>query len=123
MGKKIFIEVSGKTLTAELNETRTAELFSDTLPSRIIMQRWGDEYYGDIGLSVEPSEDARAEMEIGELAIWPDGRALCIFFGPTPSSVDEKPRAISPVNPVGRVLGDVSFLKGLADQIEIEVKY
>jgi hypothetical protein len=122
MGKKICIEVSGKTLNAELNDTRTAELFYDTLPTRITMRRWGDEYYGDIGLSVEPAGDARAEMEIGELAIWPDGKALCIFFGPTPSSVDEKPRAISPVNPVGKVLGDVSFLKGLPEQIEIECK-
>jgi hypothetical protein len=123
MGKKIFIEVSGKTLNAELNDTHTAKLFYDTLPSRITMRRWGDEYYGDIGLSVETSEDARADMEIGELAIWPDGKALCIFFGPTPSSIDEKPRAISPVNPVGRALDDVSFLKGLPEQIEIEVKY
>ena len=122
MGKKITIEVSGKTLSAELNGTRTAELFYDTLPSRISMRRWGDEYYGDIGLNVERSEDARADMEIGEIAIWPEGNALCIFFGPTPASVDEKPRAISPVNPVGKVLDDVSFLKRLPERIEIECK-
>jgi len=122
MGRKIAIEVSGKTLSAELNSTRTAELLFDTLPSRISMRRWGDEYYGDIGLIVEAAEDARAEMEIGELAIWPEGNALCIFFGPTPASVDEKPRAISPVNPVGVILDDVSFLKGLPERIEIDLK-
>ncbi len=49
MGKKITIEVSGKTLNAELNDTRTAELFYDTLPARITMRRWGDEYYRDSG--------------------------------------------------------------------------
>ena len=41
MGRKIAIEVSGKTLSAELNGTQTAELFFDTLPSRISMRRWG----------------------------------------------------------------------------------
>jgi hypothetical protein len=122
MGRKIAIEISGKTLGAELNGTRTAELFFDTLPSRISLRRGGDEYYGDIGLEVDAAGDARAEMEIGELAIWPEGNALCIFFGPTPASVDEKPRAISPVNPVGVVLDDVSFLKGLPERIEIECK-
>jgi hypothetical protein len=34
------------------------------------------------------------------------GNAFCIFFGPTPVSVDERPRAYSPVNILGRVLGD-----------------
>jgi hypothetical protein len=93
-----------------------------TLPLRVTMRRWGDEYYGDIGLEVDAASDARAEMEIGELAIWPEGNALCIFFGLTPASVDENPRAISPVNPVGKVLDDVSFLKGLPERIEIECK-
>jgi hypothetical protein len=85
------------------------------------MQRWGDEYYGDCGIQVKRAEDARAEMEVGELAIWPDGNALCIFFGPTPASLDEKPRAISPVNPIGKAEGDVSLLKDLPESIEIEV--
>jgi len=36
------------------------------------------------------------------------GSAFCIFFGPTPASTGEKPRAASPVNVVGRVLGDAT---------------
>ena len=61
-------------------------------------------------------------MEVGELAIWPDGNALCIFFGPTPASTDEKPKAISPVNPIGMIEGDVSFLKGLSHSVEVEIE-
>ena len=122
MEKKIQINVSGKGFECALNKTPTADMFYDMLPKKIRMQRWGDEYYGDCGINVNRSADARAEMEIGELAIWPDGNALCIFFGPTPASSDEKPQAISPVNPIGKINADVSFLKELPGGIEVEVK-
>ena len=40
---------------------------------------------------------------MGDVCYWPQGEALCIFFGPTPASTDEKPRAASPVTVVGRI--------------------
>jgi hypothetical protein len=43
--------------------------------------------------------------------IWPAGSAFCIFFGPTPVSKTEKPRAYSPVNILGKIEGDVSPLR------------
>jgi hypothetical protein len=42
---------------------------------------------------------------------WPVGHALCIFFGPTPTNVGERPRAYSPVNIPGRVVGDATHLR------------
>ena len=50
-------------------------------------------------------------MEIGEFGYWPVGRAFCIFFGPTPVSTGENPRAASPVNPIGRLLEDPAPLR------------
>ena len=42
----------------------------------------------------------------------PRASAFCIFFGRTPASVDDAPRAASPVNPLGSVAGDPKdFLK------------
>jgi hypothetical protein len=61
----------------------------------------------------EQASDARAEVEVGELGYWPVGHAFCIFFGPTPASTDERPRAYSPVNILGRVLGDATQLRGV----------
>lgn len=61
-------------------------------------------------MSVEESPDARLDMEVGELAYWPPGNAFCIFFGRTPASTEEAPRAASNVNPVGRILGEATLL-------------
>jgi hypothetical protein len=122
MEKKIKIRIGGKEINASLNDSDTAADFYDLLPLTISMQRWGDEYYGDCGLKADTAEDARADMEIGELAIWPGGNALCIFFGPTPVSISENPRAISPVNPIGRAEQPVDWLKKLGGSIDIEVE-
>lgn len=88
------------------------------------MTRWGEEYYGDIGEPLGAIEEsgAREEVEVGEIAWWPPGNAFCIFFGPTPASIDEKPRAASAVNPVGIIEGDLAALKDLAHSIEVTLE-
>jgi hypothetical protein len=86
------------------------------------MSRWGDEYYGDCGVSVEEGPEARELMEVGEVAIWPPGSALCIFFGPTPASTGEEPRAASKVNPIGRISSGVEVLKKLGPSIQVRVE-
>jgi hypothetical protein len=122
MGGKIKFRIEDRTFTASLNESETATLFYDLLPLTISMQRWGDEYYGNCGLSMSQAPDARQDMEVGELAIWPAGSAICIFFGPTPSSTSQKPRAISPVNPIGRIDGPSEWLKALGGSVTAEVE-
>jgi hypothetical protein len=47
---------------------------------------WGEEIYFPISLSSEGDPDAREEVEVGTVAYWPPGDALCLFFGPTPAS-------------------------------------
>ena len=66
------------------------------LPFRSIVHRWGDEVYFNAPFHSEKEEDARADMEVGEVAFWPDGDAIAVFFGPTPVSTDGRPRAYSP---------------------------
>jgi len=122
MDKKIKMHIIDRDVTAVLNSSRTAASFYDLLPLKISMQRWGDEYYGDCGLKTDIEEGARAEMEVGELAIWPSGSALCIFFGPTPVSSSDKPMAISPVNPIGKMEGSVGWLKKLGGAVDITVE-
>lgn len=109
-------------LSAELNDSSTARKLVSLLPLEFSMSRWGDEYYGDCGIRAVLSEDAKDVMEIGELAVWPTGNALCIFFGPTPASEGNEPRAVSPVNPVGRLLDNPENLKDLGSSIHVKIE-
>jgi hypothetical protein len=122
MSRSIRIVIGDNEVRAALNESQTAKALQELLPLEISMSRWGDEYYGDCGLSAPLEPEARAEMEVGELAYWPQGSALCIFFGPTPASVGEEPRAVSPVNPLGMIEGDVGFLKSLPAGVSVRVE-
>ena len=67
-------------------------------------------------------ENGRKEMEVGEVAYWPQGKAFCLFFGPTPVSKGERPEAFSPVTPLGRVVGDVETLKWLGDRTRVRLE-
>jgi hypothetical protein len=118
----IKIRAGGLELSAELNDSPSAKKLISLLPLQFNMSRWGDEYYGDCGIKVELSSDARDVMEKGELAVWPTGSALCIFFGPTPVSKGNEPRAVSPVNPVGKLIDSPEVLKKLGSSINVRIE-
>jgi hypothetical protein len=119
---KINISVGKVSLAAELLDTPTATRILDALPIEGSANVWGDEIYFDIPLSLEQEPDARADVAVGDLAYWPAGQAFCIFFGPTPVSTGDLPRAYSPVNVFGRILGDARQLKGISGGIPVKVK-
>ena len=122
MPRQIHI-ISGEVkLSAELNDSPSAKALIKKLPLKFRMSRWGDEYYGDCGLAVEEEPQARTLMEVGELAVWPPGSALCIFFGPTPASTGSEPIAASKVNPIGRVTSQLDSLKKLGSSILVRVE-
>jgi len=98
-------------MEAELNDSSTARMIWGALPITGRANTWGDEIYFEIPVRVEQAPDARADVEVGELGYWPVGRAFCIFFGPTPASTGDQPRAASPVNVVGHVLGDAAAFR------------
>ncbi|MGB5421331.1 MAG: cyclophilin-like fold protein [Desulfobacterales bacterium] len=117
----IIISVGDICVDAELDTSATAVRILEALPFESTVNTWGNEIYFTIPVAMQQEPDARAEVEIGELAYWPMGKAFCIFFGPTPVSRDEKPRAYSPVNVFGRVKGDATVLKGIANGARISV--
>jgi hypothetical protein len=122
MGQKIKIVIGGESIPAELNDSATAALLAEKLPVTVSLSRWGDEYYGSCGVNTSLDSDAREIMEVGELAYWPPGNALCIFFGPTPASTDGRPRAASAANPIGMITGDPSVFGGFGGSITAEVR-
>jgi len=101
---KIRIIFPNLELKAELNQSKTARLIYNALPIESYVQRWGEEIYFEIPVKAELEKDARAEVEPGELGYWCAGSSFCIFFGPTPASKNDKPKAYEPVNIIGRLL-------------------
>ncbi|MEC9009238.1 MAG: cyclophilin-like fold protein [Planctomycetota bacterium] len=113
MSHIIRLRVGELEYEAQLNESETAQAIYDALPIECIGSRWGDEYYSRIDVQMTEADDARSEMAVGELAYWPPGTAFCIFFGPTPASFGDEPRAASSVNPIGHISEDCSELNEL----------
>lgn len=104
--------------TEDAPETRAA--LADTLPVAGDAVRWGDECYFDVALEVPP-ENASEVVPEGAIAYWPAGEKLCLFWGPTPASHGNEPRAAAPVNVVARVVdtGPLADLEGGA-RVQLE---
>lgn len=89
-------------LNATLAETETGKAIWKALPIESTVNTWGDEIYFTIPVDVEQEPMARDVLQLGELAYWPPGTALCIFFGRTPASRGpDEIRAASAVNVCG----------------------
>ncbi len=108
---KIKIITKYGEVNAELNGTETAKEIYDNLPIEGEANVWGEEIYFKIPVSRETEEPKKRTMEIGDLAYWSEGKAFCIFFGKTPASIDENPRAISDVTFLGRAKNIEMFKK------------
>lgn len=119
MATKIIIEAGKCRIEAELSDTAAAQKIGNALPLSANMSRWGDEYYGSVGVDIPEDSTGKELMKIGEIAYWPPGKALCIFFGPTPASTDERPKAASTVLPVGIATAGLECLKGLGARVKM----
>ena len=118
---KIVITAGAIAMEAELNDSPTARKIWDALPIEGRANTWGDEIYFEIPVKAGQEPDAREEVAVGELGYWPVGHAFCIFFGPTPASTDERPRAYSPVNIVGRVAGDAAQFRAVKNDAKASI--
>jgi len=118
----IRITVGDLTFDAELNDTNAAGAVYRALPLAASVNRWGDEIYFMTSIGAEQGDEMRDILEPGELAYWPPSKAFCIFWGPTPASVNDEPRAASDVVPIGQVTGDLSRLPESRDGQPIRIE-
>jgi len=99
---RIFVD--GQELTASWSDKNeaTRDAIADALPLEGEATRWGDELYFDTDVDVPP-EETQTEVPVGAVAYWPQGNALCLFWGETPASHGNEPRAAAPVTVVAQI--------------------
>ena len=91
-----IITKSAGTFSAEL----TGENFAtaDAIYAKLQIEGkanvWGEEIYFSNPVTID-LESAKPLVDVGDIAYWPPGRAICLFFGPTPASWDKEIRAAS----------------------------
>ena len=119
--RRITIRAGDVTIDGEFNDSPTADMVWDALPSTASASIWGDEIYFSIPVSADGDDTAQETVELGAIAYWPPGSALCLFFGPTPMSQGDEIRPASAVNILGMLEGDPTVLRSVRDGTSIEV--
>lgn len=119
---QVRITVGDKSFAGEIDDNETGRAIAAALPIVGKANVWGDEIYFEIPVTLSEETGARADVEVGTLAYWPPGNALCIFYGRTPVSTGDTPRAYSPVNKFGRILGDATELRGTRNGTSVRVE-
>jgi len=122
MERRIIIEAGGVESQAILADSESAKAIWDSLPIESTCNIWGDEVYFNISVSLSLDETAKEIVDMGDLGYWPTGKALCIFFGPTPISKRDEIRPASAVNIVGKIVGDPKIFKKISSGTKVSVK-
>ncbi len=123
MGDRVLqISVGQLVITATLNDSATSDQLWDALPITGRANIWGDEIYFSIPVDADEAVDALETVDMGSVAYWPTGNALCLFWGPTPMSAPGEIRPASAVNVMGVIDGDPTVLVQVSDGVEVLVE-
>lgn len=108
---QIFFPGINERVLIKLDDSRspnTVKAILENLPIEVNINKWGKELYTDKTSITAHEENAKSEVNLLDVAYWPEGNALCLFYGPTPISKSEKIEPYSPVNIVGHIVNDQS---------------
>jgi hypothetical protein len=112
-----------KTIYLELDDAiapKTIKAFLDCLPLTVGINVWGEELYTDEIPVAVGAENAKSLVDLMDVAYWPTGKAICLFFGPTPIGKKGEIKPYSPVNVIGKIKdGDKRFLKNIRDEMMV----
>ena len=124
MKKKILANIQGlENITIELDDAfspKTCKDILDSLPFSVNAHLWGEEIYTDESPISQAEENAKALVDLNDVAYWPSGKAICLFFGPTPIGKKGEIKPYSPVNVVGKIIdSDKSVIKNFKEGTKI----
>ena len=108
MKKKILVRITElENITIELDDTsspKTCARFLKSLPFSVTAHIWGEEIYTDESPITQSEENAKGLVNLNDVAYWPNGKAICLFFGPTPIGKKGEIKPYSPVNVIGKII-------------------
>ena len=109
--KKILVSIQDseirENITIELDDTnspKTCISFLKSLPFSVTAHIWGEEIYTDESPIIQSEENAKDLVNLNDVAYWPSGKAICLFFGPTPIGKKGEIKPYSPVNVIGKIM-------------------
>jgi hypothetical protein len=91
----------------------TVDNLAKALPFEGRAARWKEEIYFETPVKLG-AEKPKPKVEVGTIAYWPMGSALCIFYGPTDP--------YSPVNIVGKVASNLEMFRSVKSGTKIRVE-
>jgi len=123
---QIFFPDLNERVLIKLDESRspkTVKGLLDSLPIEVKINKWGKELYTDKIPVTLHEENAKSELNLLDVAFWPEGSTLCLFYGPTPISKSNKIEPYSPVNIVGRIMSESDIIDRVRDGSTVIVKH
>jgi len=122
MRRTIRVCIGDAVARGELHDCPTATHIWEALPIQGQASRWGDEVYFGIPVVMDLDYTAHEVVERGDIGYWPQGPALCIFFGPTPVSHGDEIRPASAVNLVGKMEGELRIFKEVQEGMIVRLE-
>jgi len=94
---------------------KTVHDFIEKLPFTVTLNVWGDEIYTSKSPINQTEENAKSPVQINDVAYWPSGKAICLFYGPTPIGNPGEITPASPVNIIGKIISPNKTILDNAD--------
>jgi uncharacterized protein len=104
---EVIIEIpKQENITLELDDKlapQTVKSFLGKLPFSVSVNLWGEEIYTDETPIKMDLENPKPLVQLNDVAYWPTGKAICLFYGPTPIGKKDEIKPYSPVNIIGKI--------------------
>ncbi|MBN1940571.1 MAG: hypothetical protein JW772_00150 [Candidatus Diapherotrites archaeon] len=97
---RLKVSIGEIPLFAQANNAnpQTLEAVLKHLPIEGEANLWGQEAYFYIGFDIAQENAKKEPLVLGEIAFWPEGSRIVIFWGKTPMSTESNSVAYFPVN-------------------------